>query len=388
MKYFSLPADFKTETIDKYDQCNQKYADSVVTETYGQLTVGNVLNSGRVIEVLPEIDYKKLETFFNYSRKKGIDFDYTLNPACMGNYEFSRQGVIEIKRLLRNLYNMGIELLTVTIPALIELIQASGMKFKIKASAICEIMSPDKALFYKNIGAYKMVVDPDITRNFRKLQSICQVFGDGVEIIVNNVCYKNCPYKMFHYNHEAHRVPGIENQTVTDYYFNRCAMQKARDFKNVMRLNWIRPEDLKYYMESGIHHFKIQGRQNVLRGDPVKALESYMKEEFDGNLHDLITIFAPYTSFQSYMDNKKLDNFVKTFFDNPDFCRDTCETCRYCEGYGKKCMDPEKVKELNEEARLYFEETDQFTRLHKENNPDKPETNMFQKEELNFEFEN
>jgi Peptidase family U32 len=388
MKYFSLPADFKHETIDKYDALNQKYGDdSAAKETYGQLTSANVLYSGRVIDVLPEIDYKKLENYLNHSRKRGIDFNYTLNPACMGNYEFSHQGVTEIKRLLRNLHNMGIEALTITIPALFEIVQATDMKFKIKASAISEIMSPDKALFYKNLGAHKVVVDPDITRNFKKLKNICRVFGPGVEIIINNVCYKNCPYKMYHYNHEAHRIPENTTQTVTDYYFNRCAIQKAGGVKNVMRLNWIRPEDLKYYEETGIQHFKIQGRQNILNGDPALALEAYMKEDFDGNLHDLITIFAPYTSFQSYMDNKKLDGFVKTFVNNPEFCEDACDVCGYCEGFSKKCMDPEKVAALNEEALAYFKETDKFTHLHTSETPEQPEKTVFQEDGLDFEFE-
>lgn len=389
MKFFSLPADFKTETLDKYYQCNQNHKDnySMVIETYGQLTVGNVLNSGRVIEVIPEVDYRKLEHYFNYSREKGIDFDYTLNPACMGNFEFSKAGVKEIKKLLKNLYLMGIRTLTVSIPSLFELVQSTGLDFKIKASAICEIMTPDKALFYKNLGAGKIVVDPDITRDFKRLKRIRQVFGEGVEIIINNVCYKNCPYKMFHYNHEAHRVPGNNDKNVVDYYFNRCSMQKAREFKNMMRVNWIRPEDLKYYKEIGIHYFKIQGRQNVVQGDPVKTLTAYIEESYEGNLYDLITLFAPYTAFQPYIHNKKLDNFIKTFFDNPDFCQNTCSTCGYCEGWAKKCMDPGKTDEINKNALLFFKEEDGYTKLIKKEEPGEPGKNIFQETGLDFEFE-
>lgn len=392
MKYFSLPADFKVETLDKYNECNHTYEHSSVIETYGQLTAANVLNSGRVIEGLPEVDYGKLETYFNYSRKYDIDFNYTLNPSCMGNFEFSRQGMREIKKLLRNLYSIGIRWLTVTSPQLIELVRASGLDFKIKASAICEIMSPDKALFYKNMGVDRIVVDPDITRLFNRLRKITAVFGSEVEIIINNVCYKNCAYKMFHYNHEAHRTAVTDNdsQTVTDYYFNRCAMQKAGDLKNVIRMSWIRPEDLKYYMDTGIYYFKIQGRQNVLKGDPAKALKHYMAETYEGNLYDLITIFAPYTSFQPYIDNKKLDNFVKKFFDDPGFCQNTCAACGYCESFAKKSMDREKAGKLNTQALEFFEKTDRFTGLAKSENSDDPENqnNIFQQEELNFDFEN
>ena len=72
-----------------------------------------------------------------------------------------------------------------------------------------------------------------------------------------------------------------------------------------IRLNWIRPEDLHYYYELGIRHFKIQGRQNVVTGDVVKTLRYYIDEDFNGNLYDLITLFSPYNAFQPYMDNKQ-----------------------------------------------------------------------------------
>lgn len=387
MKYFSVPADFKRETIDKYHELNQRYDDSELKETYGQLTFGKVLNSGRVIEAIPGVDYKELEDYVNYSSKRGIWFNYTLNPACMGNFEFSEEGVRAIKILLRNLYNMGISSLTLTMPALVELTKSMNITFEIKASAICEVMTPGKALFYKNLGAGRLVVDPDITRDFRRLKNICHVFGSGVEIIVNNVCYRNCAYKMFHYNHEAHRVSQDESHTVTDYYFNRCAMQKAGDLKNVIRLSWIRPEDLKYYREVGISWFKLQGRQNVLEGDPVRALEAYMKEDFQGNLYDLITIFAPYTAFQPYIDNKKLEGFVKRYFDDPDFCQGICSHCHYCEQYAKKSMNLEDAEGLNKQALKYFNEVDSYMKLLDKEKPGENKGKKFKSQDTRFDFE-
>lgn len=363
MKYFCIPADFKKENIDRYSELNEMYEDSKLIETYGQVTVGNVLNSGRIVGALPEVDFKKLESFVKYSLDRGIIFDYTLNPACMGNFEFTSKGAKEIFVLLRDLYNIGVKSITVSTPSLIELVKASGFEFRLKASAICEIQSPDKAAFYKSAGADRIVLDPDITRKFNIIKEICGYFGEGVELIVNNVCYKNCAYKMFHYNHEAHATLNTGTREVHDYYINRCAMQKASDLKNVIRLSWIRPEDLQYYMKSGICYFKIQGRQNVLQGEPVKVLEHYMKESFDGNLYDLITLFAPYTSFQPYIDNKKLESFVKKFFDDPGFCKNCCWTCKYCESWAKKSMDEEKAQKINRKALDFFDEYDSYKQI-------------------------
>ncbi len=388
MKFFSMPADFKTKTIDGYDELNREYKDSRIVETYGQLTVGSVVNSGRAIGMISNVDYTTLETYVDYSRRKGIEFSYTLNPSCMGNVEFSPGGIARLKGFLGNLINIGITSFTLTSPALIELVRSMDLKLKLKASAICEIMTPDKALFYKELGMERIVVDPDITRDFNKLKQIVGVFGDHVELIVNNVCYKNCAYKMFHYNHEAHDTPGNTYQTIHDYYYHRCHMQKAKDLKNVIRLNWVRPEDLEYYRQVGIDYFKIQGRQNVEKGDPLKAVEAYMKESYQGNLFDLITLFAPYTTFQPYIDNQKLQGFVEKFFDDPQFCKNTCATCKYCEGYARKSMKVDEVEELNREATAYFEEIDSYKQeLARAEKIVISRENVFPTQTYNFDFE-
>lgn len=387
MKLFSIPADFKQETIDGLYQLNSSYTDSKVIETYGQLTDGMILNSGRIIDALPKVNLNMLERYVKHSKQRGIEFNYTLNPACMGNFEFSTEGVVEINLLLQQLYNIGIRLLTVTTPSLIELIKASGFKFEIKASAICEITSPSKSLFYKNIGVNRVVVDPDITRDFEKLENICKTFGTGVEIIINNVCMKNCAYKMFHYNHEAHCTNNNPLQLVKDYYFNRCSMQKAGEFKNAIKLNWIRPEDLKHYYNIGISHFKIQGRQNVVQGNILATLQHYFDESFDGNLFDLITIFAPYNAYQPRIDNAKLDGFIDAFLNNPSFCRDMCSSCGYCEKFAYKAMNIESVTELNKKAIEFYRGYDRYTKLVNDKVQDVSTKKLFSENDLNVGFD-
>lgn len=362
MMYFSIPADYIFETIDKLANLNSLFQNKVkVIETYGQATENVILNSGRVTETLPKATMQTLEKYVRYSLDRDIGFNYTINPACFGNYEFSEAGIHSLLAFLKSLKNIGIDSLTVTSPSLFELIQHSGISFKLKASAICEIMSPDKAMFYKKIGADRIVIDPDITRNFKRLKSICDSVGDSVEIIVNNVCYKNCPYKMFHYNHEAHCNNDNNKQTIKNYYINRCSMQKAGNYINPIRLNWIRPEDINCYHDIGINYFKIQGRQNIVSGDVIKVLHSYFCGSFDGNLYDLITLFSPYNAFQPYIDNKSLDGFINKFLKEP--CNDMCEQCGYCESYAGKSMDIKKAKELNYQSLQFFNEYDTYTNL-------------------------
>lgn len=363
MKYYSIPADFKKSTIDALHELNGRYDNAKVIEIYGQVTSGVLLNSGRVIAGLPQADMTSMSEYIAYASARGIKFNYTLNPSCIGNYEFSSEGIEKLILFLGQLYTAGVRHLTVTMPSLMELVQRQRLEFYIKVSAICEITSPTKALFYKRLGAKRLVVDPDITRNFLVLKNICSTFGDGVEIIVNNVCYKNCAYKIFHYNHEAHCTSHSDDQEIKDYYTNRCSIQKAKNPVNAIKLNWIRPEDIKYYYDCGISHFKIQGRQNILSGDIIKTLECYFREDYDGSLFDLITLFSPYNAFQPYIDNKKLDGFVKGLYDSPGFCRDMCHQCGYCSGYAEKSINMDETQALLDKALAFFNQFDKYSKM-------------------------
>lgn len=360
MKVFNVPADFSYETIDKYHEINSSKKGILINETYGQLTSGYLNSSGRIKDLLPEIDIRKLEKYVDYSLKKGIKFNYTLNPACLGNAEFSREGITELKHLLMDLNSIGIKDLTITLPAIIELVKMFNLKFDLKVSAINHVDSITKLEFYKNIGVKRVVIEPDLHRDFRLIRSMVEFFGDGIEIIVNDLCYKNCPYKIFHYNHEAH---GNGHERHADnYYFMRCGMQKSRDFSNYIKLNWIRPEDLKLYQNIGIHNFKIQGRPYISKGNIKKVLLSYAEGNFDGNLLELLHLFAPYDSkHQPYIDNKSLDGFVEEFYSGNVRCSNICSSCGYCNKYAKKAIHDSKGK--LDSAIQYYHTQDQFIKL-------------------------
>ena len=79
MKKFTMPSDFKKETIDQYYLINDKYADARIIETYGQMTELNLKYSGRSSELLPTMDYSRLEEYVNYSLNERAN-----PPAMLG----------------------------------------------------------------------------------------------------------------------------------------------------------------------------------------------------------------------------------------------------------------------------------------------------------------
>jgi collagenase-like PrtC family protease len=363
IKYFSMPADFKNETIDAYDRLNRSYNNSKIIETYGNITVGNQVGSGRAVDQLPETDLLDLQLFIEYSRQKGIDFNYTLNATHLGNREFTRQGILEIKRFLADLQKAGVRSITVSLPSLMELIQAGGYDFEIKASTLCQITNANKAAAFKRRGVHRIVVDESINRDVRNLRRIREVFGDKVELIINPLCLKDCTYRTFHYHQITEDSLGKANDVSVDYYEHRCVLQRNHQVSNLLRMCFVRPEDLKYYTEIGIHYFKLQGRHLVQKGDALRTIKAYFDENHDGDLMDLIYMFYSQNSFRVPFDNRKLDGFIDPFFKIDDFCKRDCEKCGYCERFAQKIIDYNNAGEIIRSAETFYREFDKFNRM-------------------------
>lgn len=368
IKYFCMPTDFKKETIDVYHDLNQAYPGARIIETYGNITIGGQIGSGRALNQLPESDLLDLKRFIEYSREKNIDFNYTLNATHLQNREFTSAGVSEIKTFIKSLYDAGVRSLTVALPSLLELIGTMGLEIKVRASTLCQITTVNKAAAYKKKGVERIVVDESINRDFKTLRRIREVFGDKVELIVNPICLKDCVYRMFHYNEITGDSVKQTNNVSVNFYEHRCVLQRNSNISNLLRMCFVRPEDLKYYTEIGIHYFKLQGRHLVLKGDAVRTVKAYLDESYDGDFMDLQYLFHPQNSFRIDFQNKRLDGFLKPFVEIDGFCKRDCEQCGYCERFAKKIIDYEKAAEIIQAAQHFYSEFDQFNQLiNKEN---------------------
>ncbi|MCP4151382.1 MAG: hypothetical protein GY757_26800 [bacterium] len=366
MKYFSVPADLKKETIRKYDKLNKEYADSAVYETYGNITVGNTIESGRPASLLPKIDIEQLTGYIAYSRERNIAFNYTINGSTMQNKEFTPEGIREIKAFLTRLHEVGVRYLTINLPSLMELVSSMELDFTVLASTNCQITNANKALFFKKMGAKKIVTSEAITRDFKALREIRESFGDQIKILVNSICFRDCPSHTFHNIQTSCDSVRTLSDASVNYYSHRCLLRRHEEIGNLLKMSWIRPEDIKYYQAIGINYFKIQGRQFIRNGDPVRLVETYFKETYDGDLMDLLLLFENTTSFRVHIDNKKLDGYIKPFYEKDNFCKFNCEKCRYCDTFARKAIDEEKVKEVYTFSKDYFHERDDFTMLMKE----------------------
>jgi len=363
MKCFSMPADFREETIDAYARLNEVYEDSRVINTYGSISVGDYFGTGRNISSLPKADFSRLVDYVRHSLEHRMGFSYALNASYMQNREFTEEGVVRIKRFLRNLHEAGVRELIIAMPPMIEIARSTGLDFKIKASVIAQIVNANKAILFKEFGVDQIVVDESTNRNFGVLKRIRSAFGENVQIIANVICHQDCHYRMFHYNQNSGDATDVSNEVSRGYYLSRCVLRMYADVTNLFKCSWIRPEDLHHYTDIGIHHFKIQGRHNVMQGDPVRAVECYMKGRYDGDLKDLLFLFAPSDIVKLSLDNRKLDGFLKPFVEDEDFCRRDCTACDYCESFARKCFDVDAAKKVAAAATQFIKQNDKFTQL-------------------------
>lgn len=115
---------------------------------------------------------------------------------------------------------------------------------------------------------YLVVLDYDLNHDEAVLEGL-QPYADKIEILVNEICYPNCPMRAAHYRDESRLQ--LEYDTRTDF---KCPNKSTpRVFEEcTKRPAFISNEQIGEYIERGYVNFKIVGRG--LPMDFVK--DSYM----------------------------------------------------------------------------------------------------------------
>ena len=363
MKRYCIPADFKRETIDGYDRLATDYKDCRVIETYGNVTVDNCFGSGRSVDNLPRMDLAELGRYIGYCAERDIGFAYTINASTMQNWELTEEGIRKTYEFLGRLHDAGVRCLVIAMPSMIELARTMDLGFEIKASVIGQVTSVNKALAFKNMGVRRITIDECINRDFDALRRLVAALGEDIEIIANSVCHQDCHYRPFHYNQISADSIHVCSGVSSGYFPRRCAKRLYEERGSYFKATWIRPEDIHYYTGIGITNFKLQGRQSVMTGDPVRAVECYFKEHHDGNLEDLLYLFSPPSAVRLSVPNGELDGFLKPFYENSGFCKRDCLHCNYCDAVAKRFFDNSETRDTIESSLKALSTEDPFSKM-------------------------
>ena len=370
----SLATNFDNNLIDQI-------VEYPVYEVYGKLK-NDFIGGGRPDNTLMDIEKERFESHVKKVRDAGIKFNYLLNGSCLSNNEQDVKWQNKFKKFLSYLSKVGVNALTVTNPYILQFVKKYFKKeFTVRVSTFACIDSYEKAKYWEDMGADYICVDfVKINRDFKNLKYIVDNLKTAqIEVLVTNSCIKNCPMIYTHTNALSHASSkNNKKESYEDWSLFFCQKKELENLEEYIRSPWVRPEDIKYYEDIGIEHFKITER-DFPTSELVKRVKAYTERKYEGNLLDLIqghgcnskknlsfkknkvsTRKEIYDEIKRvrglgqqrecerhiYIDNKKLDNFIE-FFTN-GHCKNECSKCNYC----KKIAD--KVITKNEDVYNYL----------------------------------
>lgn len=373
----SLATNYENDLIDKI----KGYP---IYEIYGKLK-NDIIGGGRPDDELKDIETQKFENHVKNVRESGFNFNYLLNGSCLSNYEQDKLWQEKFKKFLSYLKDIGVNALTVTNPYILQLIKKYyPADFIVRVSTFACVDSFERAKYWEDMGADIICADfVKINRDFKKLEYMVKNLQHAkIEILVTNSCIKNCPMIFTHTTALAHASDKSKGkEKYEDWSLFYCQEIQNNNVEEYIKSPWVRPEDIKYYENIGIEHFKITER-GFPTNELVKRVKAYTERKYEGNLLDLIqghgylgkkeeknlekrnatTRKEIYNEIKRvrgigqpriyprhiYIDNTKLDGFIDYFVKGN--CPNNCNLCNYCKEISKE------VVTKNEEVSNYLKE--------------------------------
>ncbi len=296
----------------------------------------------RANQWLPQPKFDELAAYVDGAHRRGIEFFYCLNVACLGNREFTADGQRWLVERFGTLDDLRIDGVVLSNPYLLAFAHKRFPRLRIAVSTAAAIDSVDKALFFERQGASVLYLPEFINRDLPLLRQIRRRTRTEVVLLANVGCLLQCPIRQYHINLVSHSNESAELGTYVDYPLMWCSREKALDPGQMLKSPWIRPEDLGAYEELGIDQFKLGGHE-MDRAWIERVALAYAARRYEGDLNDLILGFdhlEPYGRIPVRIANRALDGFIE-FFQKKHDCRIGCRDCTYCDDYAREraCFD-------------------------------------------------
>ena len=368
MIHYKIGTGFDMELIDKVAYLNKKYmARAKVTEFYGSLAFDHEL-AARPKFRLPDKGVDDLEAFTKAAAEIGVEVNYTMNSIMpFGSKRAMACHAVKIMEWIHTLEDIGVKLLTISSPMLLELIkQNGGTSLRIELSTIAHIDALTQILYYHDVyGVKKICGNLMKNRDFefiRKAVELCKELGMQYELMANEFCgvgtsdyATHCVYRDNCYICHATNHNFVDTKLMHNYPMDMCTAGRNANHANWLRSNFIRPEDVyTYYTDTGCDRFKLTGRNGSLEFQS-RVLEAYMSGEFAG---DLLELWKPLETIKETNEgesvayktvpNKALDGFIEHWRGGFRCADELCgHTCRYCQKWYDDII--EKENEYSEE---------------------------------------
>ena len=160
-----------------------------------------------------------------------------------------------------------------------------------------------------------------------ELKSWCDANGKSLHLLANSGCLYDCAYQSFHDNLVAHEAeaagvpgPGVRYPAPCWEY-----LDNPDYWHRLLQNTWIRPEDIHNY-EAWFDTVKLATR---IHPRPRMVLSAYAREEYPGNLLDLLEPGHSGLPGMPAIENRL---FPDDWFERTTSCGHRCRECSYCAG--------------------------------------------------------
>ena len=358
-------------------------AGSPVDELFGGMP-NSPIAGGRGSFVAAEASPEFVENYVAEARRRGFRFNFLLNATCLDNLEYQREGNRRIVEHIAWVESTGVDAVTVSIPFLLRIIKKQFPRLEVKISSHARVNNPRTAQFWQEWGADSIILKEDTARDFQMLKAIRKAFQGELILIANPGCLFECHQALNHTNTMSHGSQSghvSEGFMIDSCYFS-CTREKMADPRELIKIRWIRPEDVGHYEEIGIDRLKIIDRYKTTEM-LLSYLKAYSERRYEGNLIDLLNLprrgaFLPvnlkYLMREEHVNTDKLMDFADCcdmtvseliqidsrqipsdfleFFKGMDCARASCDECGYCDRIAGRAVKI-KSEELKAQVAKY-----------------------------------
>jgi collagenase-like PrtC family protease len=278
--------------------------------------------SGRVVSKLTKEDVIKV---IRFCKEHEIRVNMAINSTCEGLKEYTPLYVSRLLKLIKEFHKThGLDSVIIANPLLIRKVKKEIPTIEVITSAFSEIDCLNRAIFFARFGADTLTLN-GLNRDLETLKEIKENTNAKIRLMVNEGCIWKCPFRVFHNNYTSHASK--EERPPIDFCGQSCiGLRKYYPFL-ILTSDWILPQWLKYYKKITLY-FKIVGR-TMPREWIVKRTIDYMKENYEGNLLELVESALP-PFVREFKWNIPAKYFDEKFFKKVTSCNKNCFSCKYC----------------------------------------------------------
>ncbi len=347
-----------------------------VQSVFGKMSM-DLVGGGRSAFALAQVKEDDIGRLVAQAHAQGLKYIYLLNAPCLANAETTRAFNDRLFSHIGKLVDLGVDGFVVSLPYLLDLIKHNFPKVTVSVSTFALVNSVTKARIWEDKGADRIILVPEVNRDFRLLKKIRGAVSCELELFANCQCLHQCPFLPFHAAFSGHSSATMDRQGGfgLDYCGYSCSRRRLEDPTEFVRGRFIRPEDLHLYEDVGIDVFKVADRIKPTHW-LLRAAKAYDERHFDGNLADIINFThlrgdqdAALADASTWflrlehvslgvlkemaevgqaktivrIDNKKLDGFCEHFTRHDCRLAVCGEDCTHCEQYAKRAITVDVV---------------------------------------------